>query len=55
MEMLGEFENVKIDQENMFKKEESADPILEYQTQLARKDIIQLKSNTIPSGLVHLE
>ena len=40
MEMSGEFENLKLDQENMFEKEESAEPDLEYLTQLARKDII---------------
>ena len=55
MEMSGEFENVKLDQENMFEKEESAEPVPKYLTQLARKDIIQLKSNTIPRGMVHLE
>ena len=53
MEMSGEFENVKIDQENMFEKEESA--CLKYLTHLAGRDIIQLKSNTIPRGLVPLE
>ena len=53
--MSGEFESLKLDQENMFQKEEGAEPVPEYLTQLARKDIIQLKSNTIPSGLVHLE
>ena len=58
MEMSGEFENVKIYQENMFEKEESVDLALEslkYLTQLVGKDIIQLKSNTIPMGLVPLE
>ena len=55
MEMSGEFENVKTNQENMFEKEESAEPIPEYLTQLAGKDIIQLKSNTIPRGMVPLE
>ena len=53
--MSGEFQNVKIDQENMFEKEESVELVPENLTQLARKDIIQLKSNTIPSGLVPLE
>jgi hypothetical protein len=55
MEMSGEFSNIKLDQENMFEKEESVEPDPEYLTQLAGKDIIQLKSNTIPRGLVPLE
>ena len=55
MNMSGKFQNVKINQENMFKKEESAELVLEYLTQLESKDIIQLKSNTIPRGLVPLE
>jgi hypothetical protein len=57
MEMSEEFENVSIDQENMFEKE-NAEPVPEspeYLTQLEGKDIIQLKSNTIPRGLVPLE
>ena len=40
MEMSREFSNIKIDQENMFEKEESAEPDLEYLTQLAGGDII---------------
>ena len=47
-----------VDQKNMFEKENNAEPILEspeYITQLAGKDIIQLKSNTIPKSLVPLE
>lgn len=55
MEMFGEFESVKIDQENMFEKEESVEPTPEYLTQLAGKDIIHLKSNTISRGLVPLD
>lgn len=55
MEMTREFGNVKIDQENMFEKEESIELVLEYLTQLAGKDIIQLKRNTISRGLVPLE
>jgi hypothetical protein len=55
MEMSSEFRNVKINQENMFEEEESANPVPEYLTRLAGKDIIQLKSNTIPRGLVPLE
>ena len=39
----------------MFEKEESAEPVPEYLTQLAGKDIIQLKSNKIPRGMVPLE
>ena len=53
--MSGEFESLKINQENIFEKEESAEPDPEYLTQLAGKDIIQLKSNTIPRGLLPLE
>ena len=55
MDIYGEFKNIKLDQENMFEKEESAEPDPEYLTQLAGKDIIQLKSNTNPRGLVPLE
>ena len=40
MEMSGEFNNIKLDQDNMFEKEESAELDLEYLTQLAGKDII---------------
>ena len=53
--MSGEFENFKIDQENMYNKGESAKPEPTYLTQLAGKDIIQLKSNSFPRGLVPLE
>ena len=53
--MFGELENVKINQENMFEREESAEPILEYLTQLPGKYIIQLKGNTFPRALVPLE
>ena len=53
--MSGEFENLKIDQENMYNKVESAEPEPTYLTQLAGKDIIQLKSNSFPRGLVPLE
>ena len=55
MEMFGEFRNIKIDQEIMFEKEESVEPVPECLTQLAGKDIIHLKSNTIPRDLVPLE
>ena len=55
MEMSSEFKNIKLDQENMFEEGESAKPNPKYLTQLAGKDIIQLKSNTIPRGLVPLE
>jgi hypothetical protein len=55
MEMSGDFGNIKLDQENMFEEGESAEPNPKYLTQLARKDIIQLKSNTIPRGLDPLE
>ena len=55
MDMFGEFESLKLDQENMFEEEESAEPDPEYVTQLEGKYIIQLKSNTIPKGMVPLE
>jgi len=55
LQRSGEFENVKIDQENMYNKGESAKPKPAYLTQLAGKDIIQLKSNSFPRGLVPLE
>ena len=38
--MSGEFESLKLDQENMFEKTESAELDPEYLTQLAGKDII---------------
>ena len=47
----GEFENCFIDEENMNAKE-AGDPIL---NQIADKEIIQLKTNSIPKGLVPLE
>ena len=53
--MTSEFENLKIDQENMYNKRESAKSEPTYLTQLAGKDIIQLKSNSFPRGLVPLE
>ena len=55
MEMSREFENIKLDQENMFEQGESAEPSPKYLTQLVGKYIIQLKSNTIPRALVPLE
>ena len=53
--MSHEFGNLKIDQENMSEKGESAEPAPTYLTQLVGKDIIQLKSNSFPRGLVPLE
>jgi hypothetical protein len=53
--MSSEFENIKIDQENMNDKKESAQPKPTYLTQLVGKDIIQLKSNSFPTVLVPLE
>ena len=53
--MSGEFENLKIDQENINDKKESAELEPAYLTQLAGKDIIRLKSNSFPRGLVPLE
>ena len=51
--MSGEFENLKIDQENMNDKKESAELEPTHLTQLAGEDIIQLKSNSFPKGLSH--
>ena len=48
--MFGEFENLKIDQDNVYDKGESAESKPTYLTQLAGKDIIQLKSNSFPRG-----
>ena len=48
--MSGEFENLKIDPENMNEKGESVEPKPTYLTQLAGKEIIQLKSNSFPRG-----
>ena len=53
--MSSEFENIKIDQENMNDKKESAELEPTDLTQLAGRDIIQLKSNSFPRGLVPLE
>ena len=53
--MSGEFENLKIVQENMNDKKESVNPEPTYLTQLVGKYIIQLKSNSFPRGLVPLE
>ena len=53
--MSGEFENLTIDQNNTNKDESSVEPKPAYLTQLAGKDIIQLKSNSFPRGLVPLE
>jgi hypothetical protein len=58
MQMSEEFDNLSVDEVNMFEKDGNTEPILEshgYLTQLAKKEIIQLKSNTIPKGLVPLE
>ena len=55
LQMSGEFENLKIDQENMNDKKENIETEPTYLTQLAGKDIIQLKSNSFPRGLVPLE
>ena len=53
--MYGEFNNLKIDQENMNDKREIVEQEPTYLTQLVGKDIIQLKSNSFPRGLVPLE
>ena len=55
LKMSSEFDNLKIDQDNMNKDEESVELEPTYLTQLAGKDIIQLKSNSFPRGLVPLE
>ena len=56
--MSEEFENLSAYQMNMFEKDDNAESIPDshgYLTQLAGKEIIQLKNNTIPKGLVPLE
>ena len=53
--MSNKFEGLKIDQENMNDKGESAEKEQSYLTQLAGKDIIQLKNNTLPKELVPFE
>ena len=55
VQMSSEIESLKIDQENMNDNKESAKPEPTYLTQLVGKDIIQLKSNFFPRGLVPLE
>ena len=55
LQTSGEFENLKIDQENMNDKKENAELEPTYLTQLKGKDIIQLKSNSFARGLVPLE
>lgn len=58
MEMFEEFDNLNDDQMNMFGNDENVDSILDphgYLTQLARKEIIQLKRNTNPKGQIPLE
>ena len=55
LQMSGEFENLTIDQNNMNEDESSVGPEPTYLTQLVGKDIIQLKSNSFPRGLVPLE
>lgn len=52
----GYSQRIKIyDQENMYDKGESAEPEPTYLTQLAGKDIIQLKIDSFPRGLVPLK
>ena len=48
--MSHEFRNVKINQENMFEDEDSAELVPKYLTKLSGNDIIQHKSITIPRG-----
>ena len=55
LQMSREFENSKIDQDNMNEDENSAKSEPAYLTQLTGNDIIQLKSNSFPRGLVPLE
>ena len=55
IQMSRAFENIKIHQENVYVKGESVEPEPTYLTQLAGEDIIQLKSNSFPRGLVPLE
>ena len=53
--LLNKYGSLKFSLQNLFEKEESVEPDPEYLAQIVGKDIIQLKSNTIPSGLVPLE
>ena len=58
MEMYKGFDNLNTDQMNMFRKDDDVDSTLVshgYLAQLAGKEIIQLKINTIPKGLAPLE
>ena len=53
-----EFSNTHIDEDNLFVEEESEDltpSSIDYQNVTVGKEIIQLKNNFIPEGLVHLE
>ena len=57
MQMSDEFENVQIDEENMFEEMEA--PVLpskseDFQNFIEGKEILQLKNNTIPKGLIPL-
>ena len=55
LQMSGEFENLTIDQNNMNEDVSSVELEPTYLTQLTGKDIIQLKSNSFPRGVVPLE
>jgi hypothetical protein len=56
--MTDEFANTNIDEENFFDQEEDADMspnVDSFLNQIVGKDIVQIKNNVIPKGLVPLE
>jgi hypothetical protein len=58
LQMKEEYENAQVNEEIFYNKNENADivSILDgYVNQIARREIIQLKNNTIPKGLMPLE
>ena len=58
MVMFDEFESINIDKGNMFDKDETIGPNLDsndYLNVIGGKEILQLKNNCIPKGLVPIE
>jgi hypothetical protein len=58
LQMTDEFSNTNIDEENFFDQEEDADMspnVDSFLNQIVGRDIVQLKNNVIPKGLVPLE
>jgi ribonuclease HI len=58
LQMTDEFSNTNIDEENCFDQEEDADMFSNedcFLNQIVGRDIVQLKNNVIPKGLVPLE